>query len=58
MPNNQRQRPRPAHAPQSEPKVAERAASTPDGTPSGGPKKPSAARKSGGPAPRQEHVRR
>ena len=57
MPNDQRQQPRPAHAQQTNEKVAERAASTPDGTPSGGPKKPSAQKKMGGPRPRKEHVR-
>jgi hypothetical protein len=57
MPNEQRQRPRPAHAQQTTEKIAERAASTPDGTPSGGPKKPDAQRGMGGPTPKKEHAR-
>jgi hypothetical protein len=57
MPNEQRQQPRPAHAPQTKEKVADRAASTPDGTPTGGPKKPGAQQRMGGPAPKKEHER-
>jgi hypothetical protein len=57
MPNDQRQQPRPSRAQQTERKVAERAASTPDGAPTGGPKKPGADRRMGGPTPRKEHER-
>jgi hypothetical protein len=57
MPNDQRQRPRPVNAQQTNDKSAERAASTPDGAPSGGPKKPSAQRRMGGPTAKKEHTR-
>ena len=57
MPNDQRQPPRPAHAQQTKEKVAERAASTPDGAPSGGPKKPGAQQRMGGPTPKKESAR-
>jgi hypothetical protein len=57
MPENQRQRPRPAHAAIDKEKVAGRAASTPDGTPSGGPKKPRPAARMGGPTPKKETAR-
>ena len=57
MPNDQRQPPRPARGQQTEDKVAERAASTPDGAPTGGPKKPNAQKRMGGPQARKEHER-
>ncbi len=57
MPENQRQQPRPARASVAKRKVAERGASTPDGAPTGGPKKPSAAARMGGPTPKKESAR-
>jgi hypothetical protein len=57
MPENQRQQPRPARASVAKRNVAARAASTPDREPTGGPKKPSAPARMGGPTPKKEAAR-
>jgi hypothetical protein len=57
MPQSQRQPPRTARASVAKRATADRAASTPDGEPTGGPKKPSPAARQGGPTPKKESSR-